>query len=142
VLESAISEAQARIEELQCSLRERDQQLLSNQAQLEARAQRIRLLEEALRVLKADKYGASREKLGGPPGQRSLFNEVETILELTQAVDIESELTRLGCAKAASQTPQRAARPLRRICRGSKCDMRFLGRAHLRLWNRAHRVWC
>jgi hypothetical protein len=50
---------------------------------LEVREQRVRLLEEALRVLRADKYGASREKLGVAPGQRGLFNEVEAVIELS-----------------------------------------------------------
>ena len=59
---------------------------------MRAREQRIRLLEEALRYLKADKYGASREKLGEAPGQRGLFNEAETIDELMQAVGIEPPL--------------------------------------------------
>jgi transposase len=62
-------------------------------AELTARDLRIRLLEEALRVLQADKYGASREKLGTAPGQRSLFNEVEATIELTEAVGIEPALT-------------------------------------------------
>jgi transposase len=56
------------------------------------REQRIRLLEEALRVLKADHYGASREKLGVAPGQGGLFNEAEATLEITAAVGAEVEL--------------------------------------------------
>jgi transposase len=67
--------------------------LLSEHAmQIEAQVRRIRLLEEALRVLQADKYGASREKLGQAPGQRSLFNEVEATIELTEAVGVEPAL--------------------------------------------------
>src|ERR1035441_6266466 len=56
------------------------------------REQRIRLLEEALRVLKADHYGASREKLGVAPGQGGLFNEAEATLEITEAVGAAIEL--------------------------------------------------
>jgi hypothetical protein len=44
-------------------------------AELAARERRIRLLEEALRILQADRYGASREKLHVAPGQSELFNE-------------------------------------------------------------------
>jgi hypothetical protein len=36
-------------------------------AELAARERRIRLLEEALRILQADRYGASREKLAVAP---------------------------------------------------------------------------
>lgn len=68
--------------------------LLSERAdQIEAHVRHIRLLEEALRVLQADKYGASREKLGVAPGQRSLFNEAEATIELTEAVGAEPALT-------------------------------------------------
>ena len=61
-------------------------------ADVEGRERRIRLLEEALRVLKADHYGASREKLGVAPGQGGLFNEAEATLEITDAVGAEVEL--------------------------------------------------
>jgi uncharacterized coiled-coil protein SlyX len=46
---------------------------------LAARERRIQLLEEALRYLKAERYGASREQLATAPGQRGLFNEVEVL---------------------------------------------------------------
>src|SRR5450756_2520297 len=61
-------------------------------AQLQARERRIRILEEALRVLKADRFGASREKLNVAPGQVGLFNEAETITELAEALGAEVEL--------------------------------------------------
>jgi transposase len=61
-------------------------------ADMGRREQRIRLLEEALRVLKADRFGASREKLGVAPGQSGLFNEAEAVIELTEAVGAEVEL--------------------------------------------------
>ena len=70
-----------------------ESQLSEHTTQIEAHIRRIRLLEEALRVLKADKYGASREKLGVAPGQRGLFNEAEATIELTEAVGVEPALT-------------------------------------------------
>jgi transposase len=79
-------DAHARIEQLESLLSQRT-------AEIEARDLRIRLLEEALRVLKADKYGASREKLGQALGQRGLFNEVEATIELTEMVGVEPPLT-------------------------------------------------
>lgn len=60
---SSSPDAQAQIAQLEALLVERDR--------------RIRLLEEALRLIHVDKYGASREKLGEAPGQRGLFNEAE-----------------------------------------------------------------
>jgi transposase len=59
---------------------------------IEAREQRIRLLEEALRVLKANTYGPSRERLSVAAGQVELFNEIEATLDITEAVGIEPEL--------------------------------------------------
>jgi transposase len=61
-------------------------------ARVESRDQRIRLLEEALRVLKANTYGPSRERLSVAAGQVELFNEIEATLELTEAVGVEPEL--------------------------------------------------
>src|SRR5271167_3422446 len=61
-------------------------------AELAARERRIRLLEEALRILQADRYGASREKLHVAPGQSELFNEAETILELNEVLGAEVNL--------------------------------------------------
>jgi transposase len=61
-------------------------------ARVEAREQRIRLLEEALRLLKASTYGPSRERLSVAAGQAELFNEIEATLEITEAVGIEPEL--------------------------------------------------
>jgi len=61
-------------------------------ARIEAREQRIRLLEEALRVLKANTYGPSRERLSVAAGQVELFNEIEATLDITEAVGIEPEL--------------------------------------------------
>jgi transposase len=67
-------------------------------AELAARERRIRLLEEALRILQADRYGASREKLHVAPGQTELFNEAETIAELNEV---------LGTEVSLKATPQR-----------------------------------
>jgi hypothetical protein len=61
-------------------------------ARIEAREHRIRLLEEALRVLKANTYGASRERLSAAAGQVELFNEIEATLDITDAVGVEPEL--------------------------------------------------
>ena len=82
MLESAAREsdllAQAsRIALLESQISERDVQLL-------ARDQRIQLLEEMLRLLKAGRFGVSREKLHEAPGQGALFNEVEVIAELIE----------------------------------------------------------
>ena len=79
-------------------------------ARIEAREQRIRLLEEALRVLKADIYGPSRERLSVAAGQVELFNEIEATLELTEAVGVEPELkaTPLREEKLSAGKPGRA----------------------------------
>lgn len=61
-------------------------------AELAARERRIRILEEALRVLQADRYGASREKLIVAPGQSELFNEAETVAELNEVLGAEVNL--------------------------------------------------
>jgi transposase IS166 family protein len=58
-------------------------------ARVEAREQRNRLLEEALRVLKANTYGPSRERLSAAAGQVELFNGIEATLKVTEAVGIE-----------------------------------------------------
>lgn len=44
-------------------------------AELAARERRIRIVEEALRILQVDRYGASREKLTVTPGQSELFTK-------------------------------------------------------------------
>jgi transposase len=78
-------------------------------ARLEARDQRIRLLEEALRVLKANTYGPSRERLSVAAGQVELFNEIEATLDITEAVGMEPELkaTPLREDKSAGGKPGR-----------------------------------
>jgi transposase len=98
------TEVQAQIAQLETLLCERT-------AELEAHKQRIRLLEEALRLMRADKYGASREKLGQAPGQRGLFNEAEATLEVTEAAGVEPTLTAtpLREVKAATTSPGRKA---------------------------------
>ena len=91
-IETAVDAAAriALLESENARLRVRDAE---RSAELEARERRIRLLEEALRVLKADRYGASREKLSVAPGQGGLFNEAEATMELTEAVGAEVDLT-------------------------------------------------
>src|ERR1019366_835449 len=78
-------------------------------ARLEARDQRIRLLEEALRVLKTNTYGPSRERLSVAAGQVELFNEIEATLDITEAVGMEPELkaTPLREEKSAGGKPGR-----------------------------------
>jgi transposase len=78
-------------------------------ARVEAREQRIRLLEEALRILKANTYGPSRERLSVAAGQAELFNEIEATLEVTEAVGGEPELkaTPLREEKPAGGKPGR-----------------------------------
>ena len=78
-------------------------------ARIEAREQRIRLLEEALRILKANTYGPSRERLSAAAGQVELFNEIEATLEVAEAVGIEPELkaTPLRDEKPAGGKPGR-----------------------------------
>jgi transposase len=79
-------------------------------ARVESRDQRIRLLEEALRVLKANTYGPSRERLSVAAGQVELFNEIEATLELIEAVGVEPELkaTPLRDEKPSAGKPGRA----------------------------------
>src|SRR5271154_7177273 len=90
------------------ALRRRDAE---RTAELAARERRIRLLEEALRILQADRYGASREKLHVAPGQTELFNEAETIAELTEVLGTEVSLkaTPQREEKAGGTTPGRKA---------------------------------
>jgi transposase len=78
-------------------------------ARVESREQRIRILEEALRVLNSNKYGPSRERLSVAAGQNELFNEAEVILELCEATGVEPELkaTPLREAKVSRGKPGR-----------------------------------
>ena len=89
-------------------LRRRDAERV---AELASRERRIRLLEEALRVLQADRYGASREKLTVAPGQSELFNEAEAIVELNDVLGVEVKLkaTPLRESKPVSAKPGRKA---------------------------------
>ena len=61
-------------------------------ADIISRDQRIRLLEEALRLLRANTYGPSRERLKVASGQAELFNEIEASLDIVEAVGLEPEL--------------------------------------------------
>lgn len=91
--ESAAAQSPESILELQAQVRELERELLERSAQIRTYEQHVRILEEALRVMRADRYGASREKLGEAPGQRSLFNEVEALMDTAKAVDFEPDLT-------------------------------------------------
>jgi transposase len=79
-------------------------------AELAARERRIRLLEEALRILQADRYGASREKLHIAPGQSELFNEAETIAELNEVLGAEVNLKATPQREDKSGTGAKAGR--------------------------------
>ncbi|MEO7208324.1 MAG: hypothetical protein ABI145_16445 [Steroidobacteraceae bacterium] len=97
-------------------------------ARLESRDQRIRLLEEALRVFNANKYGPSRERVSVAAAQSELFNEAEVELELCEATGVEPQLTAtpLRDAKVSTGKPGRTklAGHLPRVAR--TCD--YLGR--------------
>jgi transposase len=91
-------------------------------AELAARERRIRLLEEALRILQADRYGASREKLHVAPGQSELFNEAETIAELNEVLGTEVNL---------KATPQREEKPATGTKAGRKAIAAHLPRVQI-----------
>jgi len=90
---------------------------------LAARERRIELLEEALRCLKAERYGASRERLGVAPGQGGLFNEVEVLAELTAVTGVGPSLT---------ATPLRAVRPASTLKPGRRALASHLPRREVR----------
>jgi transposase len=96
-LNTAPDEA-ARIAALESELETLRRRDAERSAELAARERRIRLLEEALRILQSDRYGSSREKLTVAPGQTELFNEAETIVELNEV---------LGAEVTLKATPQR-----------------------------------
>lgn len=102
MLESTEPESPERIVELQAEVRELERQLQGQRTQIQTYEQQIRILEEALRVMRADRYGSSREKLGEAPGQRSLFNEVEVLMDTAQAVNFEPDLTATPLRESAS----------------------------------------
>jgi len=79
-------------------------------AQVESRDRRIHLLEEALRVLKANRFGASREKLTEAVGQGGLFNEAEVLAELGELTGTEISLSATPLREAKRPSPQRPGR--------------------------------
>ncbi|MFC4311603.1 IS66 family transposase [Steroidobacter flavus] len=103
---SSSTDEQAQIAQLQALV-------LSRDAEIKERERYIRLLEEALRLMRAEKYGASRERLGEAPGQRGLFNEAEAAMEVLDAVGFEPALgaTPLREDKAPEKSPGRKALP-------------------------------
>ena len=93
-------------------------------ARIEAREQRIRLLEEALRVLKANTYGPSRERLSVAAGQDELFNEIEAHARARpkrSASSPSSKPPRCARRRRAPASPAVPSSP--RICRGSRSAM-------------------
>jgi len=98
------------------------QECIDLRARIEAREQRIRLLEEALRVLKANTTDRARaferrRRAGGA------FNEIEATLDITEAVGIEPEpkATPLRDEKISAGKPAVPSSP--RTCRGSRSAM-------------------
>lgn len=87
--------------------------VLAGQAKIKERERYIQLLEEALRLMRAEKYGASREKLAEAPGQRGLFNEAEAAMEVLEAVGFQPPLdaTPLREDKEPAKSPGRRALP-------------------------------
>ena len=98
VLNTAQEDA-ARIAMLEGELAQLRRRDAERSAELDARERRIRLLEEALRILQSHRFGSSREKLHVAPGQSELFNEAETVAELNEVLGTEVNL---------KATPQRA----------------------------------
>lgn len=90
---------------------------------LVARERRIGLLEEALRCLKAERYGASRERLAQAPGQGALFNEVEVLSELAEVTGVEPPLT---------ATPLREAKSAAKVKPGRRALAAHLPRREVR----------
>src|ERR1700736_3216533 len=91
-------------------------------ARIEAREQRIRLLEEALRVLKANTYGPSRERLSVAAEQVELFNEIEATLDVTEAVGIEPELKVTPLREEKPKSGSRCVNTMRRSM-SSACSL-------------------
>lgn len=110
---SSDSDVSEQIAQLQSQLQQHEALLAERAAQLEARDRHIRLLEEALRLMRVEKYGASREKLGEAPGQRGLFNEAEAAVEVLEAVGFDAPLdaTPLREDKSPAKLPGRKALP-------------------------------
>ena len=85
VLNTAEEDA-ARIAVLEGELAQLRRRDAERSAELDARERRIRVLEEALRILQSHRFGSSREKLHVAPGQAELFNEAETVAELNEVL--------------------------------------------------------
>jgi transposase len=101
--------------------------------ELNAREARIRLLEEALRAMRADRYGASRERLEEAPGQSVLFNEAEVRAELAEAQ---------GSAAALTATPLRESKPTEGRKPGRRALARHLPRRTIRHELSAEELTC
>ena len=116
---SSDSDVSEQIAQLQLQLQQNEALLAERAAQLEARDRHIRLLEDALRLMRVEKYGASREKLGEAPGQRGLFNEAEAAVEVLEAVGFDAplEATPLREDKAPAKSSGETARPLDGLAR-------------------------
>jgi len=106
----ATLQAATRIAILEAQLSDREQRLADTRTQLQAREQRIKILEEALRALRADRFGASREKLKESPGQSALFNEVEVVGELIELVGVQPLLTATPLRETKPGSPHKPGR--------------------------------
>ena len=98
-------------------------ELAAREGRLLERESRIRLLEEALRAMRADRWGASREKLIAVPGQSLLFNEAEVSVELAAA---------LGSEVALTATPLREDKPASTLKPGRRALASHLPRRVIR----------
>jgi predicted Zn-dependent protease len=91
-VQSEAMDGPSRIALLESQLEQLRRRDAEREAELAARERRIRLLQEALRVLNADRFGASRERLHVAPGQAELFNEAEALVELQSVIGVEADL--------------------------------------------------
>ena len=91
-----------RISELQTEVRELERQIQEQRAQIHTYEQHIRILKDSMRGVPADHYRAGREKLSEAPGQRSLFNEVEALMDTAKAVSFEPDQTATSLRETSS----------------------------------------
>jgi transposase len=108
-MQSALSAAPA-VETTGAALSALESENAKLREQLESRDRRIRLLEEALRVLKASHFGASREKLTEAVGQGGLFNEAEVLAELSELGGTEIPLSATPLREMKHASTEKAGR--------------------------------
>lgn len=96
-----------RLTELQAEVHELERQIQEQRAQIHTYEQHIRVLKESLHGMPADHYEAGRQKLGEAPGQRSLFNEIELLMDSAKAVSFDPDQT----ATPLHETPSVQGKP-------------------------------